>query len=92
LRRTVPLDGATFRQSSDWGWPSNRAALLQHSGAGGWDLGTVNASRIIIAGNQVVGARGTAISDPSGGAVIDAEARTALEQILICLRQHGLIS
>jgi hypothetical protein len=40
---------------------------------------------------EVVGGRAAGISDPSGGVTVDAEARSAVEQILGTLRQHGLI-
>lgn len=45
------------------------------------------------AGLQVVGARQAAIADPTGGAVVDAEARATLVAILAILRPtgHGLI-
>lgn len=45
-----------------------------------------------VAGTQVVTARQGAISDPSGGANIDAEARAAVVSILGILRTHGLIA
>jgi hypothetical protein len=45
-----------------------------------------------IAGTKVVGAQGALIADASGGAVIDAEARTALNALLARLRAHGLIA
>jgi hypothetical protein len=47
-----------------------------------------------VAGNQVVGARGAAIADAAGGAVIDVEARAALNALLAALRPagHGLIA
>lgn len=48
--------------------------------------------RLVIGGQQVVAARGAAIAAPSGGAIIDAEARTALSAILSALRLHGLIA
>jgi hypothetical protein len=48
-------------------------------------------SGLFIAGEQVVGRRAAAIAAPSGGAIIDAEARAAVSQILEGLRQHGLI-
>lgn len=57
-----------------------------------WEIGTVRASQVVIAGNQVVGARTASIADPSGGSTVDAEARTTLDLILACLRQHGLIA
>lgn len=43
-------------------------------------------------GTQVVTARQGAITDPTGGAIDDAEARTAISAILSALRTHGLIS
>jgi hypothetical protein len=43
-------------------------------------------------GTQVVGPRGATISDPSGGGVQDAEARTAINTIIDRLQAHGLIS
>jgi hypothetical protein len=67
------------------------------------DLGTstVTASQLVdgrslrtalfVAGEQVVGARANAISAPLGGTTIDSEARTAIEQLLATMREHGLI-
>jgi hypothetical protein len=46
---------------------------------------------LFVDGDQVVGGRAAGISDPSGGVTVDAEARSAVEQILGTLRQHGLI-
>jgi len=61
-------------------------------GASGWEVGTVSASRLVVEGLQVVGTRQDAIPDPAGGATVDAEARAALEQVLVALRTHGLIA
>ena len=58
----------------------------------GWEMGILRGSKLVIDGDQVVGSRGTAIADPSGGSSVDAEARTAVGAILATLRQHGLIS
>jgi hypothetical protein len=41
---------------------------------------------------KVVGAQGAAVADATGGIVIDAEARTALNALLARLRTHGLIA
>jgi hypothetical protein len=41
---------------------------------------------------KVVGAQGAAVADATGGVVIDAEARTALNALLARLRTHGLIA
>lgn len=59
---------------------------------GGWNSGIVTASSVQVSGQQVVGARGSAISAPAGGAVIDAESRGVIALILAALRAHGLIS
>lgn len=45
-----------------------------------------------VGADQVVSARGAAVADASGGANIDAEARTALNALLARLRTHGLIA
>jgi hypothetical protein len=58
---------------------------------GAWELGAVRGSALLIGGEQVVGARMAAIASPAGGAVIDAEARAALDAILGAMRAHGLI-
>jgi hypothetical protein len=67
------------------------AALWANFRAGAWEMGILRGSSVIIGGDQVVGARAAAIDDVSGGATVDAEARTAISQILAALRQHGLI-
>lgn len=59
---------------------------------GGWDLGTLAGAKLVIAGQQVVGSRTAAIASPSGGAVVDTPCRDAVAQILIAMRQHGLIA
>ena len=60
--------------------------------AGAWEKGQARASRLSIGGNQVVGARGAAVADPTGGTIVDTEARAAIAAILARLRQHGLIA
>jgi hypothetical protein len=59
--------------------------------SGAWEIGALRGSGLFVDGQQVVGARCAAIAAPSGGAVEDAEARTAIDDILNTLRQHGLI-
>jgi hypothetical protein len=58
---------------------------------GAWELGTLRGSSVVIGGQQVVGARLTAIASATGGTTVDSQARTAIDQILAALRQHGLI-
>jgi len=49
-------------------------------------------SAIYINGVQVLDTQQSAISAPSGGGTVDAEARTAIGSILTALRNHGLIA
>ena len=46
----------------------------------------------MVGGEKVVGARAAAIADPASGGMVDAEARSAVGQILEALRGHGLIA
>ncbi len=57
---------------------------------GAWTSALAVAS-IEIGGLQVLGAQQPAIPSPSGGTVIDAEARAALAAVIAALMSHGLI-
>ena len=67
------------------GKPARRAAT-------GWVVGEVEATVIRIDGKQIVGARQPEVANVAGGAVIDAEARVAVNTILATMRAHGLIA
>lgn len=54
-------------------------------------MGTLRGNSLLIGGEQVVGARSAAISAPTAGGTVDAEARTAVGEILATMRAHGLI-
>ena len=58
--------------------------------------GSINTSICYFkSGVQVVGARGAAVADPAGGAVIDVQCRAQLAALLATLRAatgHGLIA
>lgn len=60
--------------------------------SGAWVSGEIRGRRVLVDGTPVVGARRPAIAAPADGAVVDAEARAALEQVLAALRAHGLIA
>ena len=68
---------------------SNGATAAYRSGT--WVIGDLSGSQVSVDGTKVVGARGAAIPNPSGGATVDAEARTAIGSILAAMRDHGLI-
>lgn len=72
-------------------WSEADGCVATYAG-GQWRIGTVAASEVTIGGQRVVGARRPGIAPPAGGAVTDAEARTAIGQILAALTAHGLIS
>jgi len=56
----------------------------------GWGSGELPATKIVVGGQQVVAGRQPAVPSPSGGTVIDAEARAAVEAIIVALKTHGL--
>lgn len=49
-------------------------------------------SLVYINGVQILKAQRAAVADATGGAVVDAEARTAINALLARLRDHGLIA
>ena len=67
-------------------------AVLGVSAGGQWRVGHIAAVAVAIGGVPVVGARQPAIATPTGGTVVDAEARATVAQLLAALRAHGLIA
>jgi hypothetical protein len=83
------IDGAAttpiFIQAGTYdvsGAVANSAYLTAIGASGGLQVGA----------NKVVGVQGAAVADATGGAVVDAEARTALNDLLARCRAHGLIA
>jgi hypothetical protein len=70
----------------------NRAAghWLHWTGTA-WGDGTLPVAGISVGGKKVVGTRQPAVPSPSGGTTIDAEARAALNAVIVALKTHGLI-
>ena len=70
--------------------------LIRLRGARGGDAKIVEddtgVTHLNLQGNDVVGPQQAAISDPTGGATVDSQARTAISSILTALRAHGLIA
>ena len=56
-----------------------------------WRAGPIRPDGFYIGDEKVVGERQAAIAAPSGGSVIDAQARSTIAAILGSLRSHGLI-
>ena len=78
-----PREGMTFEVKSKGVQAVYRAGL--------WVIGDISGWRLVIGGKQVVSERLGPIGSPSGGTIVDGEARAVLDQILAALRQHGLI-
>lgn len=63
------------------------------AGSAGQYINIANATGALKINNiQVLGAQGAAVADASGGVVIDAEARTAINTLLARMRTHGSIA
>ncbi len=60
-------------------------------GSGGWETGGWPVNGLSIGGETILTSRRPPIVSPSGGATVDAEARTAIDLVLGALRAHGLI-
>ena len=82
-RFTAPVPGMTV-------WNVDAGYQLFWNGAG-WSGGEWPISALTIGGQQVVGPRLETVPSPSGGTIIDAEARAALDAVIVALRTHGLI-
>lgn len=82
-RFVVPIEGMSVWDLA--------AGLWRIWGSGGWSDGRLPASALWIGGQQVVGARLAGVPSPSGGTTIDAEARAAVNAVIVALRTHGLI-
>jgi hypothetical protein len=83
-RFIAPAEGMSLYERSSGTWAVYRS--------GDWELGNLRGAAVLIEGMQVVGARAAAIGSPTGGSMVDSEARATLDAILGVLRGHGLIA
>ncbi len=83
-RFLIPGEGWTV-------WDVERRQVLRHVD-GEWETGIVPARRIVIDGTPVLGPRQSAIAAPTGGNIVDIEARQVVAAMLAMLRTHGLIA
>ena len=81
-RFAAPVEGMSV-------WNKAAGYSMRWDGAG-WSAGILAASALHVGGVKVVGARLPAVPSPSGGTVIDAEARQAIAAITAVLMSHGL--
>lgn len=71
-------------------WNKSAAVPLRWSGTG-WNSGELEGASLVVGGQQVVAERQAAVPSPSGGTIIDAEARAAIDALIAALMSHGLI-
>jgi hypothetical protein len=55
-----------------------------------WSDGRLPSAGLLVGGHQVVGTRCAAVPSPSGGTIIDVEARAAIAALIVALKSHGL--
>lgn len=80
---------APFEGMSAW---SIADAVLVRRSTSAWIVGALTAATLSIDGEQVVGTRQPRVAAPSGGGMIDTQARTAIAAIIAGLETHGLFS
>lgn len=56
-----------------------------------WRQGELACTGLLVNGVRVVGARQAGVASPSGGTIIDEEARAAINALTAALMSHGLI-
>lgn len=71
-------------------WNKSASVWMRWTGAS-WSAGTLPATALVIGGQQVVGPRLPEVPSPSGGTVIDVEARAAVDGVIATLKSHGLM-
>jgi len=71
-------------------WDKTAGHGTQWTGAA-WSGGEMPVKSLFVGGKKVVGERQSAVPSPSGGTVIDVEARTSIAAITAALKSHGLI-
>ena len=82
-RFTAPVPGMAV-------WNVDAGYQMHWTGAA-WSNGEWPVSTLTIGGQQVVGPRLETVPSPLGGTIIDAEARAAVDAVIVALRTHGLI-
>lgn len=81
-RFVAPVDGMLV-------WNKAAGHWVHWTGAA-WSDGFLPAAGIRIGGDQVLGPRLAEVPSPSGGTIIDSEARAAIAAIIATFKSHGL--
>jgi len=71
-------------------WNKAAGVPMQWSGSG-WGQGRLACAGLVVAGHPVVAERQPAVASPSGGTIIDEQARAAVNALIATLKSHGLI-
>lgn len=70
-------------------WNRTRDCWVHWLGSA-WSGGEYPVASLVIGGKKVVGERQPAVPSPSGGTIIDQEARAAIHALTATLKSHGL--
>jgi hypothetical protein len=81
-RFVAPLEGMKAWDKAAGHW--------RYWSGSGWSDGRIPAAGYMVGGQQVVGPRVAAVPSPSGGTIIDMEARAAVDALIVALKSHGL--
>ena len=93
------VDSLAIWSAGGWRFLAPVAGLIVWNSATGcwsrwtgvWVHGDWPVTSLTIAGDQIVGPRQPDVPSPSGGTTIDAEARAAIDLLIVTLKSHGLI-
>ena len=72
-------------------WSIDDGTVVRRT-ASDWAVGALTAATLSIAGKQVVGTQRARVLAPSGGTIIDSQARAAIAALIGGLEAHGLFS
>jgi len=71
-------------------WDLAASHALRWNGSS-WSAGELRGTKLIVGGKEVVSERQPHVPSPSGGSIIDAEARASIDALIATLMSHGLI-
>ena len=57
----------------------------------GWTAGELRGTKLFLDGDQILSKRQPGVPSPSGGSIIDVEARQSIATLIATLKSHGLI-